>query len=145
MGLRLSRLEVVIQAVLGLSAAAVTLAAAPFGLNAVCLALLIRLALLIVMPLWMLRRAAGIKPLSIFLAPAGPAAAAAAMGVCVMTIAPWLARSAGKMLALPLLAAIGAILYSVLALALAPKEAALFLNGFKPIIPKPEEQSTGAR
>ena len=89
MGLRLSRLEVVIQAVLGLSAAAVTLAAAPFGLNAVCLALLIRLALLIVMPLWMLRRAAGIKPLSIFLAPAGPAAAAAAMGVCVMMIAPW--------------------------------------------------------
>ena len=123
LALRRSHLDTVIQALLGASAVAATLAGARFGLDAVCGALLLRLALLAVGPLLMLSRAGGVSPWAAVRAPLGPLVAAVAMGAAVRFAQGPVDAAAGRLASLPVLVALGAAIYLPLAAAFAPEEA----------------------
>lgn len=132
MGLKLSRLDVIIQATLGLSSALVTVAAAPFGLNAVCAALLLRLLFMLALPLGMLRNAAGLSPLHVLAAPVRPAIAALAMALLLTALTPWLEAVCGRLLVLPVMILLGAAVYALLVLALAPGDVRPLMRILKP-------------
>ena len=123
LALRRSHLDTVIQALLGATAVAATLAGAPFGLSAVCLALLVRLALLTVGPLAMMRRAGGVEPWAVVRSPVAPLFAALLMGAAVRFAQGPVDAAAGRLLALPILVALGGVVYLPLAWVLAPVEA----------------------
>ncbi len=115
MGLRLSRLEVVIQAVASLSAVAIAWQVAPFGLNAVCQTLLLRLVLLLALPLWILKVRAGLPVRSVLKAVLGAGVSATLMGLAVSALLPWAAHRAGQPAALAAGVGAGACLYPALA------------------------------
>ena len=127
MGLRLSRAEVGIQLAVSVSAVLVTWAAAPFGLDAVAAALLGRLVLLLLLPLAILRRRTGLRPLGVLNASAGAAVAATLMGLSVTLASPWLEGRLGPLRALLVMVAMGAVEYGAFALVLVPSEAQAIL------------------
>jgi PST family polysaccharide transporter len=122
MGVRMSGLESRIQAALAVTSALATLIAAPFGLNWICGALLLRLMLLLALPVSALRRPLGHGALHILRPLIPPLAAAAAMGVAVSVATPFLAAALGPLLTLPSLVALGALVYSGIICLLAPKQ-----------------------
>ena len=128
LALRRSHLDTVIQALLGVTAVVATLAAAPFGLAWVCLALLLRLAVLTVAPLVMLNRAGGVDPWKAVRAPFGPLVAALLMGLVVRWAQEPVDAAAGRLLALPILVALGAAVYLPAAWICAPVEARRVLD-----------------
>ena len=115
MGLRLSRLEVVIQAVISLSAVLIAWRVAPLGLNALCQALLLRYVLLLALPLWVLKAKAGLSIRAAWSAMRGSAASAALMGLAVSSLVPFVASRAGQPAALAAGVTAGAVLYAGLA------------------------------
>jgi O-antigen/teichoic acid export membrane protein len=137
MGLGLSKLDVTVQAVLGLSSAAATVLAAPFGLNAVCWALLFRLVVLVALPLLVLRKGAGQDPLKLFLAPIGLLVAAGFMGGVVQALTPAITHFAGRLLALPALVAAGVVVYGVIVILTAPNDARRLLGVLGQRLPAP--------
>lgn len=133
-GLRLWRLEQHSQLV-GLIAMiiAVTLAA-PYGLNAVCAALLIRLVLLMAIPAFLWRRFAQIDVFTPFRAFLGPLAAASVMGACVWLAAPVLTRQIGSFLTLPALVSLGAVVYCAVVMIVAPAQVKGFIEDARRVV-----------
>lgn len=131
LAVRRSHLDTGVQALLGASAVAATLVGARWGLAGVCLALLLRLALLSVLPLVMLRRAGGVEPWPVVRAPFGPLAAALLMGAVVRLAQGPVDAWAGRLLSLPLLVALGAATYLAAAWRLAPADARRALDALR--------------
>ena len=115
MGLRLSRLEVLIQAVVSLSAVLTAWWLARYGLNALCQALLLRYLLLLALPLWVLKAKAGLPVKGAWSAMLGSGVSAALMGVAVSSLAPLLASRVGQAAGLVIGVAAGACIYAGLA------------------------------
>ena len=133
-GLRLWRLEQHSQLV-GLIAMIIAVTvAAPYGLNAVCAALLIRLVLMMSIPAFLWRRFARIELLAPFRAFLGPLTAASMMGACVWLAAPVLTRQIGSVFALPTLVTLGALLYSAGVLVVAPIQARSFIDDTRQVV-----------
>jgi O-antigen/teichoic acid export membrane protein len=133
MGLKLSRMDVIIQATLGLSSALVTVIAAPSGVDAVCAALLLRLVVMLALPLGMLGRAAGLRPLLVLAAPWRPAAAALVMAALLIALTPWLEAVCGRLMVLPAMILLGAAVYGLLILVLAPGDVRRLMRALKPV------------
>ena len=88
------------------------LLAAPFGLNIVCLVLLVRYVALMPLPLWIISRKCGISPRSIATA-IGPAFLAAASMGCIVALArPTFEHQLGHIGAIPVLVGLGVITYA---------------------------------
>jgi O-antigen/teichoic acid export membrane protein len=133
MSLKLSRLEVLVQGALSATSAAAVILAAPFGLNGVCAALVLRLFVLSPLPFGLLRRYAGLTMRPLLLAPVGLAAAAAVMGVIVSLASPGIVQIVGRWAALPALIGLGVVLFGAMAFFLEPLEVRrlLALSGVK--------------
>ena len=120
MGLRVFWLDQRIQLGLAITTFAAAALAAPFGLNATCAALLLRLVLLMLVPIAFFRIHAQIGLGVLFRALAGPTVAAGVMALAVDYAVPAFSAHLSGILALPVLVTLGGVIYVGAVLALAP-------------------------
>jgi PST family polysaccharide transporter len=121
------REEARIAVVQSLSNAVCVLAAVPFGLNAVCLVMALRLFLFMPYPTIIVARVCQIPPRVVIGATLPFFALSLAMGAIVVALTPAALSLTGSLLALPGLAAGGSVLYVVLVAVFAPGEARRFI------------------
>jgi hypothetical protein len=93
---------------------------ASHGLNAACIAMLAQRVAMMPIPLIVLRRLTGISLIEIIWGQLPLLGAAATMGLVVVWSAPLITELFGHLLTLPILVAIGAVIYLPLALLAAP-------------------------
>ena len=120
MGLRIFWLDQRIQLGLAITTFAAAAIAAPFGLNATCAALLLRLVLLMLVPIAFFRIHAQIGLGVLFRALAGPTVAAGAMALAVDFAVPPVSAHLSGILTLPVLVTMGGVIYVGGVLLLAP-------------------------
>jgi O-antigen/teichoic acid export membrane protein len=121
MGLRVFWLDQRIQLGLAITTFLAAALAAPYGLNATCAALLLRLLLLMLVPIVFFRIHAQVGLRVLFRALAGPTAAASVMALAVDYVVPTFTAHLGGLLALPALVVLGGVIYVGGVLALAPR------------------------
>jgi len=120
MGLRVFWLDQRIQLGLAITTFAAAAIAAPFGLNATCAALFLRLALLMLLPIAFFKIHAQVGLSVLVRALAGPTIAAGVMALAVTAAVPLASAHLGGLLALPVLVSLGGGLYVGGVLVLAP-------------------------
>jgi|GEM_PF-1093737 O-antigen/teichoic acid export membrane protein len=129
LALNFPRREARISVLQSVSTALFVLAAAPLGLDAVCLVMVVRLFLLMPYPALVVWRACGISPRSMAAAVAPPFCLSVAMAAVVTAISPLVVRSAGPRVALAGLIVIGGLVYALLVGLFAPNEVRRFVAG----------------
>ena len=127
MALNFPREEAGVSTLLSLSNGLFVLLAVPFGLNAVCLVMVLRLCLLMPYPAMLVARVCGIPKRGMAEAIGPLFGLALAMAVAVAALSPFLVRAVGNAAALAGLVAIGGVIYIVLIGIFAPSEARRFL------------------
>jgi PST family polysaccharide transporter len=96
------------------------LIAAPYGLYAACIAMLVQKVGMMPGPLIMLRRTIGISPIAVIWSQLPVLGAAAVMGAIVVSCTPLVVRIMPSYLTIPILIGIGALTYLPLAMLAAP-------------------------
>ncbi|MEA2756311.1 MAG: hypothetical protein QOJ54_2600 [Aliidongia sp.] len=129
MALNFPQKEARISLVQSVSNALCVLASVPFGLNAVCLVMVIRMFLLMPYPATLVSRVCGIPALAMGKAIGPLFGLAAAMALVVTALSPLLAPITGSHVALVALIVIGFLIYVTLVGIFAPAEAWRFLAG----------------
>jgi len=128
MALNFPREEARLSTVQSLSNSLFVLMAVPFGLNAVCLAMVLRLFLLMPYPAILVSRVCGIPKRAMADATGSLFGLSLAMAGTVAAISPLLVRTVGYSLALAGLIVIGCVLYGALLGIFAPSEARRFIS-----------------
>ena len=123
MALNFPREEARISVVQSLTNALFVLVAVPFGLNAVCVVMVLRLFLLMPYPALMVSRVCGIPTRAMVAAIGSLFSFALAMALAVVAIRPLLVSAMGNPVALGSLVVIGAVIYAALVGIFAPGEA----------------------
>jgi hypothetical protein len=132
MALNFPQKEARISVVQSVSNALCVLAAVPFGLNAVCIVMVVRMFLLMPYPATIVARVCGI-PAAAMAKALGPLfCLASAMALAVTAISPLLVPITGHTVALVALIVIGCLIYVALVGLFAPAEARRFLAGLHP-------------
>ena len=120
LALRKPHLDSQIAVTTNCTTAVAVLLTASHGLDAACVAMLAQRVAMMPIPLIMLRRLTGISPVRMIGAQLPLLGAAATMGVVVSFAAPLATELLGHLLSLPILVGIGAVIYLLLALLVAP-------------------------
>lgn len=132
MALNFPQKEARISVVQSVSNGLCVLAAVPFGLNVVCIVMVVRMFLLMPYPATIVARVCGI-PAAAMVKALGPLfCLASAMALAVTAISPLLVRTTGHHVALVALIVIGCLIYVVLVGLFAPAEAWRFLAALHP-------------
>lgn len=128
LALNFPREEARISVVQSVTNAAFVLAAVPFGLNAVCLVMVLRLFVLMPYPAMMVSRVCGISTRAMMGAIGSLFGFAVAMALAVAALSPLLTRTMGNPVALASLVIIGSIIYAGLVAVFTPQEARRLLS-----------------
>lgn len=120
LALRQPHLDSQIAVATNCTTAVAVLLTASHGLNAACIAMLAQRVAMMPIPLIVLRRLTGISLIEIIWGQLPLLGAAATMGLVVVWSAPLITELFGHLLTLPILVAIGAVIYLPLALLAAP-------------------------
>jgi len=129
LALNFPRKEAQISVIQSVSSALFVLAAVPFGLDAVCLAMVVRLYLLMPYPAIIISGACGIPARIIAKAVGSPFCLSVAMAAIVAVISPPVARMAGNYVALAVLVVVGTGAYTALVASFMPDEVRRILSG----------------
>lgn len=128
MALNFPREEARVSVVQSVTNALFVLAAVPFGLNAVCVVMALRLFLLMPYPALVVSRVCGIPTRSMISATGTLFGFALAMAAAILAISPHLVRTMGAATALGGLIVIGTVIYATLVAIFAPGEARRLLS-----------------